>query len=173
MKGFLAAVLLSAPMLANAYTWSESIDFNPNPVFDGVYSSFSYEHDLSDNGFNATTDSIDDYSIKLYLIDKGTNLVDSVVINQPGLLGDSVQALTNWAFASVTTGSSYQGLLQLNSDGTLGITISSLFGSFYLDKSDLVATGKSGAVPEPGSIALLAAGLMGIVMMRRMAARNS
>lgn len=170
MKKLLTALLLIVPAFANAYstTWEETIDFNPNPQIT-TNKSYTFTHDLSDNGFTAGTDLITGYKLTVNVFDNSQYFFDSVYIDQPGILGDATSLF--WSYASVTTGWSYQGLASLNTNGQLEVTISSLLGSFYLDSSTLQAWGEKASVPEPSSVALLAAGLLGIVVMRR-AARN-
>jgi hypothetical protein len=173
MKSFLAALLIAVPALANAYTWDQTIDFNPAPQIT-LLSPFSFSHDLTTDGFNYNTDYISSYKMTLSLHnDKG--MIDYVTIDQPGLFSDTTTLLLNWSVATVNTGTSVEGLWSLNKDGTLAITVKSIFGSFFLDSSTLVAQGTkapTAAVPEPASIALLAVGLIGIAVMRR-AARSA
>ncbi len=175
MKGFIAALMLSAPMLANAYTWTNVVDFNPDPQITPS-SSFSYAHDLTTSGFNPAIDTATDYDLTIYLTDSGRDWFDVVRVDQPGSwFTDGGGAFFNWSYASVTTEASYSGLVRLNDNGILNITVESLFGSFYLDASELVVTGNQGgaSVPEPNSLALLAAGILGIVVMRRKVARGN
>jgi hypothetical protein len=168
LKKALAAALLLTPLLANAYTWDQTIDFNPDPRLNGI-SGYTFTHDLKTDGFNPGIDSISSYALTINLYN-GKGMLDAVYIDQPGLSGDSSAILYNWTYASLSTGDSYQGLASLNSNGLLNVSVYGL-GTFYLDKSSLVANGKQGtgstAVPEPTSIALLAAGLLGIAVMRR------
>jgi hypothetical protein len=171
MKSLFAALLIAVPAFANAYTWDQTLAFTPAQQIT-LTSPFSFTHDLTvpDIGFNVGSDSISSYKLTLSLHnDKG--MIDYVTIDQPGLYNDTTNLLLNWTVASVTTGTSVEGLWSLNSNGTLDITVKSIFGSFFLDSSELVAVGDKGqtAVPEPASIALLAVGLIGIAVMRRSA----
>ena len=168
MRSLIAGVLLAAPVLANAYTWQQTIDFNPDPQLTS-FESFSYTQDLTTDGFNPGSDTISDYTLTINLYnEQGT--WDVVYIDQPGITGDSGALLYNWSYVSLTTGDSYQGLASLNQSGLLDVSIWSI-GNFFLDSSTLVANGTqdvpTSSVPEPTSIALLAAGLFGIAVMRR------
>jgi hypothetical protein len=171
MKSFLAALLIAVPALAHAYTWDQTIDFNPAPQIN-PFNSYSFTHDLTAPGvgFVVGSDTISDYNLTISLHnDQG--FLDIVTIDQPGnIFSDGFALLYNWKVASVTTNDSYEGILSLSDTGMLSITVNSLFGNFFLDSSQLVAVGEQGpsaSVPEPASVALLAVGLIGIAVMRR------
>lgn len=170
MKSLAAALLLATPILANAYTIApDVIDFNPNPLVTTGH-SFSYSHNLTDNAGYNPLDNITNFQLTLKFADASSDWFDLALIDidyaPTNVAGsDAFTGFFNWSYASLTTDATANGLLQIK-DGVLDVTVSSLLGNFYLDKSTLVATAKT-TVPEPSSVALLAAGLLGIAVMRR------
>jgi hypothetical protein len=171
MKALLTALLVVAPVLANAYTWDDTVDFNPNPKVT-PFNSYTFSHDITDNGFVVGSDLVTGYDLTINLMNDNNTLLDVVTIVTPDYWTGA--GLFNWKYDSLTA--SYQGVSAINADGKLEVTISSLFGSFYLDSSVLHAWGDKASaanVPEPTSVALLAAGLLGIVVMRRAARKEA
>lgn len=170
MKALLAALLIVAPIFAQAYTWTDSD--TSTPVFVDDSNPYQYTFDLTQgaNAFQPGIDLISSYKLSVHLYDDSHDSVldfNVASLDQPGVSGDDLSIF--WSSGDLG-GSSYQGKATLNSTGKLEVSIFALAGSFFVDTAYLVADGtknSSASVPEPTSVALLAAGLLGIVVMRR------
>lgn len=158
-------------------TWTDTIG---GSHYIGAGSSYSYQHNITDpssGGFAPLNDFITSFSLAIDLYDDkrdGWFEYEIAEIDIAGGLPDGY--VTSFGFGNdAYTGWSLTGLIQLNALGTLNVTVTSICAwlvcsDFVLGTSSLVARGYS-KVPEPGTIALLGLGLLGIGLGRRKLAK--
>lgn len=155
-------------------SWSDTIG---GSHYVAAGSSYSYQHNINDSGFQPLHDVITSFSLAIDLYDDqrdGWFEYEIAEVNIAAGLPDGY--VTSFDFGNdAYTGWSLTGLIQLNVLGTLSVTVSSVCtwlvcGDFVVGTSSLVARGYS-QVPEPGTIALLGLGLLGIGLGRRKLAK--
>ena len=146
---------------AGPVTWTDFHDFTPDRLVT-VFSPVVYSHDITLNGFNPGVDTVDSYSLSFDLYDDNDRQAEVALVSQPG-------SLLNAAFFNLSgtesAGWTLAGVWQLDLSGHLTVAISSLLGDFYLGSSTLTVKGHS--VPEPGTLALFGAALLGFGLIRR------
>lgn len=129
--------------------------------------TFTYTHDITDNGFDPGIDTITGLSLVVGFRDDEADT---------GKKGEKEYGLIDWegpgSFATgeintgtvtVNFGSSLASVIAtLAADGRLTVTVSAKEGDFYLTSSVLTARGREGtAVPLPGVLGLMGIGLAG------------
>jgi hypothetical protein len=172
LKGLLALALLAGSLTANAVptTWVDTIDFIPDvPIGQGQ--SYPYHHDITDNGFTPFVDLITGATLAVNLYDDRDPFFSPLEIalidvpSLPGPLGllDGDRLFFDLS-GSEFGGWSLVGYLQLLLTGRLDVTITSVWGDFYLGDSTLTVwgDGHSTSVPEPATLSMLGLGLLGL-----------
>jgi hypothetical protein len=161
----LAVLGASLGGVANAgpVTWTDFHNFTPDRLVT-ILSPVIYTHDITTDGFKPGVDSIDSYSLSFDLYDDKDRAGEIALFSQPGDL------FSNQYFnLSGTEGAGWTmaGVWFLEGSGRLTVAISSatLLGDFYLGSSTLTVKGHS--VPEPGTLALFGAALLGFGLIRR------
>jgi hypothetical protein len=172
-----AVLILSVAGVASAipYNWSETIDWDPDVKLNWHNSWFNYCHDLGNDGFNAGLDFVESYELTIRLYDDADRHMERAFIWQPGIPvperwgGDpDVRTRYDFALQDVEIGWTLLGLLDINYDGTLHLSIQRQYGDFYVDWSRIDASGIKGdytdtaPVPEPATMLLLGTGLAGM-----------
>jgi len=161
------AAILGAGLCGSAHAgsipmnWIDFIDFTPDKKVT-PNSPAIFTHTLEN--FIVGRDDVFSYSLTFNLYDDRDSDIEAAVFSQPGRLLDEV-----WFNLSGTEsgGWTLAGVWQLEKTGSLTIAITALVGDFYLGSSKLVVKGERNTVPEPGTLALLGAGLLGFGLMRR------
>jgi hypothetical protein len=138
---------------------------NPaNDVTVGSGSTYTFTHNIVDNGFNSATDLITSADIGISLKDNDVDILfwnlENVRIKLDNVtIANSFEVDTDIYHFNVST-------TYLQTDGSLTVTLQSLDGDFIFKDSQLDVyanrTAAPAAVPEPGSMALMGLGMLGL-----------
>lgn len=172
LAGSFLIFLIAGSAAALPITWEDSLAFNPDEKISMFNGGYSFFFDLRNDGYLAGIE-IDDYTLSINVYDDGSGWLetDSETVMITTLGGVTIADV---AMGYVEQDWGIFGVLDLEDDGTLNVWVASLMGDFYLDSASLIAHGDDGTVappknpvPEPASLILLGAGLLGLAGIAR------
>ena len=165
-----AVLLSSAATTAQAITFVDSWDPNPNINLSSSNRTYSYSHNILDNGFNPLTDTLTSANLALSFQDTGDPDFTFLGTCLSGCENISI-ALDGASTGSfeVDTGVVSFNVLAKLADGILNVVINWQDGDIRFDDSTLTANANrssapTAAVPEPSSFILAGLGLLGLTI---------
>lgn len=161
---FKSILALGALAAVHATPVSFTDILNPSDVYlsNSGKSVYTFTHDILDNGFNSSTDLISSADIYIGWSDDFDTQSENVRISLDNLVvAHSLDVDYGTYHFNVNSAS-------LQADGKLQVSLEVLSGDFYFQNSRLdVTANRTEAVPEPTSMAMMLAGLVGMVFVVR------
>jgi hypothetical protein len=176
-------LLVAGQALAGTIPHSWTSTYDPNPdVYVGPAVNFSFDITTGPFGYRPGIDSLDQSTldIRFNLYDDGSDPIrvcifgrcrdypvlglETAYIDLPGWLGDNIYTNLGGTETGGSISSLWSGWDQLADTGKLDVSIYSTVGDFMFGSAELKVSGNR--IPEPGSLALLAAGI-GMLAVRR------
>jgi hypothetical protein len=128
---------------AGPMSWTDTVSLSPAPLLTAFTPDFQLTYTHIIEGFNTETDTVDSFTLTFHLYDDG---------DRAGEHATAGTVLGSW---------------QIQNLGSLTVAVAALWGDFYVGGSTLTVNGQRRAVPEPGTLALFGAALLGFGLMRR------
>lgn len=171
-KGLLSLFLAGMLMLASgAVLQADPVSFldvhDPADVFlSAANPSYSFTHDITDDGFNPATDVLDFALLSIFIRDDSDVFAAEyghAVIDGVSTPSTEVDTTVYFLF-----GGSFSILSSLQADGKLVVDIVRESGDFYFEGSSVVARGeRTASVPEPATLTLVGLGMIGAAALSR------
>lgn len=174
-------LLAGSPAKADLLTFTDTADPSPDALIAfGVHKTYSYSHDILDDGYNALTDTITSASLVFSFSDESADAAAESVFFTFDLTPYGSQLITSGGatYSATFSGATLNGLLA--PDGMLQVELENAgqTNSHQADRSDFLFLGSTLtvnvnrasdeviaaplAIPEPGTLVLLGLGFIGL-----------
>lgn len=168
VKSLLAAVACVFSLNASAGLITDVEEFGAGQLISNK-EVFAWTHNILDSGF--VLGSAESASILIEFRDDDSSKKDGpenahIFIDLLQVSTSDFKPVTSWFYDFAVS-----SLVELNADGKLVVTVKSIVGDFYIDRSTLNVVTKTitapAEVPEPSAVLLFALGLLGLGLMRK------